>query len=213
MKINFHNVMPHPLIDFKHPEDSVWGTSFTFNAKEKILLNAESGKGKTTFVNILFGVRKDYNGQLLIDDKAIPDFDEKDLNQLRTDQISVIFQDLQLFPNLTVFENLQIKNNLTNHKSESEMYSYLKALGIENKKDAQCGYLSMGQQQRVAIIRALLQPFQFLLMDEPFSHLDEQNSATALKLIEEEVHKNEAGFLITSLGEKHNFNFDRELII
>lgn len=213
MQIKFENVMPHPLQDFKHPEDSVWGKNFAFGTPEKILLNAHSGKGKSTFVNIIFGVRKDYNGIVTIDGKSILDFSEKEIKRLRAEKLSMLFQDLQLFPNLSVRENLLIKNQLTHHKTEEQIKSLLDELGMLGHYEKRCGHLSMGQQQRVAIVRSLLQPFEYLLMDEPFSHLDEENTQIGLRLINKETDQNKAGFLITTLGENHGFSFDRELKI
>jgi putative ABC transport system ATP-binding protein len=69
----------------------------------------------------------------------------------------------------------------------------------------------MGQQQRVAIIRALCQPFDWLLMDEPFSHLDEENTQRALSLINRRANDINSGFILTTLGGNHNFDFNREL--
>jgi ABC-type multidrug transport system ATPase subunit len=68
--------------------------------------------------------------------------------------------------------------------------------------------LSLGQRQRVAIIRALCQPFDFLLMDEPFSHLDDDNIAILTELIGSEVEKQKAGMILTSLGSEYNFTYD-----
>lgn len=213
MKIEFKNVMPHPLKDFKHPENSVWGKTFEFGHQESILLNAQSGKGKSTFVNIIFGIRKDFDGEVLIDDENIRSFSDRQIEHLRSKKLSIIFQDLQLFPNLTVKENLLIKNNLTQHKTEEEIKAMLEHLGMMGHYERRCGHLSMGQQQRIAIIRALLQPFEFLLTDEPFSHLDEENTQLSLELIEKEAQKNKAGYLVTTLGEHHGYSFDKILTI
>ena len=76
---------------------------------------------------------------------------------LRKNKISVVFQDLQLLGDLTVIENLTLKNELTNHKTLSEIESMLTKLGIGEKKHQSCKTLSLGQQQRVAIIRSVLQ--------------------------------------------------------
>ena len=80
-----------------------------------------------------------------------------------------------------------------------------------NKWEQKCGLLSMGQQQRVAIIRAMAQPFKWLIMDEPFSHLDVDNTNRCLKIIHERTTELGAGFVLTTLGDFHNYNYDQEL--
>jgi ABC-type phosphate/phosphonate transport system ATPase subunit len=87
----------------------------------------------------------------------------------------------------------------------------LEALEIDNKWEQKCGLLSMGQQQRVAIIRALCQPFEWLILDEPFSHLDIENTQRSLKLIDERCNHLKAGFVLTSLGDRHEYNYDDEI--
>lgn len=203
--------MPHPLASIQHSEKSIWGNFIPLTANEKIMLNASSGKGKSTFTMTVNGMRKDYEGTLLYDDVDIKTFTPDDWTIIRQKKISVVFQDLQLFPKLSVRENLQLKNSLTDTFSETEMKQFLTALEIEDKWEQQCGLLSMGQQQRVAIIRALCQPFEWLIMDEPFSHLDEENTQRSLKLIDERVTELGASFVLTTLGENHGFNFTREL--
>lgn len=211
MHISFQSVLPHPLKDYRHGADSVWKNNFTLEFPSKVLLNATSGKGKSTFANILYGVRQDYDGTILLNQKDIRTFSLHEWIELRRTKLSVIFQDLQLFGDLTAWENLQLKNTLTKHKSDEEINAMLELLGIPDKKNQTAKTLSLGQQQRVAIIRSLLQPFELLIMDEPFSHLDEINTNIALDLIVRETNQNKGGFILTSLGGKHNFTFDTEL--
>jgi putative ABC transport system ATP-binding protein len=211
MKIEFKNVLPKPLADYPHGENSVWNTNFSVQFPKKVILNASSGKGKSTFVNILYGVRSDYKGEVYINDKLVSNFSLNDWVQLRRAKLSVIFQDLQLFPDLTVWDNLLLKNNLNNHKTEIEIEEMLSLLGISEKKNQLCKNLSLGQLQRVAIIRSLLQPFELLLMDEPFSHLDENNASIALELIVKETEFNKGGFILTTLGSYHGFSYEQEL--
>ncbi len=211
MTITFNNLLPFPLEEYPHGNESVWKNNFELHLPKKIVLNASSGKGKSTFVNMIYGLRKDYSGELLIDGKNIADFTLDDWIELRKEKMSIVFQDLQLFPELTVFENLQLKNELKQHKTDEEMFEMLELLGIGDKKNQLCKNLSLGQQQRVAIIRALLQPFELLLMDEPFSHLDEQNASIALNLISKETDANQGGFILTTLGSYHGFQYEQEL--
>lgn len=211
MTVTFNNVLPLPLQDFDHSSDSVWLNSFSLEFPKKILLNASSGKGKSTFINTLCGLRKDYTGEIKIDGKVISALKLDDWIEFRKFKISAVFQDLQLFPDLTVWENLQLKNNLTQHQTEARITEMLNILGIGNKTQQICATLSLGQQQRVAIIRALLQPFELLLLDEPFSHLDDHNASLALELIIEETDRNQGGFILTTLGSHHGYQFEQEL--
>jgi putative ABC transport system ATP-binding protein len=87
------------------------------------------------------------------------------------------------------------------------------ALGIAEKMQSKCGTLSLGQQQRVAIIRALAQPFQMLLMDEPFSHLDEDNIRLACALIEHKCKQHNAGLILTTLNQPYFIPYTQQYII
>jgi ABC-type lipoprotein export system ATPase subunit len=211
MNITFQNIMPIPLSSFKHNQNSIWGKEITLNQGNRILLNASSGKGKSTFSNIIFGLRNDFDGRLIFDNTDTKSFSSQEWTNIRKNKISIVFQDLQLFPTLTVRENLIIKNNLQKIYSETELLDFLKLLGIEDKWNQKCGLLSMGQQQRVAIIRSLCQNFEWLILDEPFSHLDQENSLMAFELIEKRCKELNAGFVLTSLGEKYNFTYNQEL--
>ncbi|MBI3133074.1 MAG: ATP-binding cassette domain-containing protein [Bacteroidetes bacterium] len=211
MTLEFKSVLPFPLREYNHAGDSVWKNEFVLEFPSKVMLNASSGKGKSTFVNTVYGVRHDYDGTILLNGRDLRSLSLHEWIELRKTSMSVIFQDLQLFGELTAWENLQLKNNLTFHRSDAEIMAMLETLGIPDKKNQTCKTLSLGQQQRVAIIRSLLQPFELLLMDEPFSHLDEENAHIALGLICRETAKNNGGFVLTSLGSKHGFTFDREL--
>lgn len=211
MYLEFKNVMPSPLSDYPHDESSVWKAGFKLEFPKKVILNANSGKGKSTFVSAIYGLRNDYTGSIEIDGSPIEKFSLDEWIELRRVRLSAIFQDLQLFPELTVWENLTLKNELTGHKKDHEIDAFLKELGIADKKNQLCKNLSLGQQQRVAIIRSLLQPFELLLMDEPFSHLDENNAKIALALINQETDANNGGYVLTSLGSYHGFAYDYEL--
>lgn len=211
MKIVLDHIMPVPLASIQHKADSIWGNFVELDHGKKILLNASSGKGKSTFTLTTIGLRNDYQGTITYDGRDIRTFTPDDWAIVRQEKISVVFQDLQLFPNLTVGENLLLKNSLNPVYSESEIRNMLLRLEIEDKWNQQCSLLSMGQQQRVAIIRAMCQPFELLILDEPFSHLDEENTQRCLKMIDERCTEQGAGFVLTTLGDRHQFNYDQEL--
>jgi len=203
--------MPTPLASIEHGSISIWGSQVELKAGERILLNASSGKGKSTFTFTSIGLRKDYSGQITYDGKDVRTFTPDDWTNIRQIKISVVFQDLQLFPNLSVKDNLKVKNELQHVFTEEQLKDKLAILGIADKWEQKCRLLSMGQQQRVAIIRALCQPFEWLILDEPFSHLDKANAEIALKMIDDRCNTLNAGFVLTSLGDDYGYKYTREL--
>ena len=98
---------------------------------------------------------------------------------------------------------------MTNFKSENQIKTWFEALGIAEKLDVKVGLLSFGQQQRVAMIRALVQPFDFILADEPISHLDDKNSEIMGKIMLDEAQAQGAGVIVTSIGTHMNLNYER----
>ena len=82
-------------------------------------------------------------------------------------------------------------------------------LGIGDKTNSLIGRMSFGQQQRVAMIRALVQPFDFILADEPISHLDDRNAAIMGKIMMDEAKSQGAGVIVTSIGKHMNLNYER----
>lgn len=212
MIFELDHIIPKPL-ENQIEQNSIWNTSCQLVTDKNYIVLAESGKGKSTLTSFLYGLRTDYTGELNIDGKNTKDFSLNDWSFLRKSKLSIVFQDLKLFGEYTLLENLWVKNEITQHKTNAEIMALVEKLGLKGKEKQLCETLSYGQQQRVAIIRALLQPFEFLLLDEPFSHLDEVNSKLALELIEEECKKNKAHFLITSLGNNHQLSNIERIII
>ena len=121
----------------------------------------------------------------------------------------MLFQELRLFPELTAMENVEIKNNLTHFKSGKEIEQWFEALGIADKMSSPVRLMSFGQQQRVAMIRALVQPFDFLLADEPISHLDDANSQAMASIMTDEAKRQGAGVVITSIGKHMELPYDK----
>lgn len=211
MNITLDHILPEPLASIQHAKESIWVNRIELKHGEHVMLNASSGKGKSTFTSTIFGLRNDYVGTLYFDERDVRELNPTDWTELRMKKLSVVFQDLQLFPKLSVRENLLLKNSLTDVFTEAQLFDMLERVGIGDKWQQACGLLSMGQQQRVAIIRALTQPYHWLILDEPFSHLDKDNSAICLDMIQERTKEQEAGFVLTTLGEHYGYSYDREL--
>lgn len=206
MIFRLEKLIPLPMLEVKTSGSSIWeAESFLFTQGEKYLVEAASGKGKTSLLSIMYGLRKDYRGTLYIDDTSSSSLRPRDWSNLRKRKISYIFQGLELFDDLSALDNVLLKNKITGFKSKAEITEMAEKLGVDMFLHKKCGILSFGQRQRIAIIRALCQPYEFLFADECFSHIDNANSLIAMELIKGECEKQNAGLILTSLGNsEHN---------
>jgi ABC-type lipoprotein export system ATPase subunit len=211
MIIRFDKVVPLPLLEYPHHKEGLWNNNHEIKTGEKVLINAASGKGKTTFTHVLMGLRQDYIGRIFFDSKDLSLLAVKDWLDIRQKKLSVVFQDLQLLPSLTCEENLLINTNLKGGLSINQLKEWAEFLGIETKWTVKAGLLSMGQQQRLALLRGLSQPFETIVLDEPFSHLDDQNTLLAIELIEKRCTELNAGFLLTTLDPTDKIKVDKEI--
>lgn len=209
MQLQIRDLLPVYFEESRKVSSEIWGKDLAFAKGELIKIVAPSGSGKTSLMSFLYGMRKDYNGSILYNDKKSKDLDAEQMAGWRKDHISVVFQDLRLFPEQTVRENLEIKRQLNPYHTADKISYMADRLGIGNKLQSKTKICSYGEQQRVAIIRSLLQPFDFLLLDEPFSHLDNQNSEKAMELMLEEAKLRNAAILFADLERIDYFPFTR----
>ena len=190
-----------------HPSDIYLREEVVFAPAKRYLIRAQSGRGKTSLLSFIYGDRDTYEGTITYDGVARP----KDLFSYRSNKLSYLFQDLRLFPSLTAKENIQLKNRLTGYFSSEQVSQLLERVGLVHKVDTPLAALSLGQRQRVAFLRALAQPFEVLLLDEPFSHLDEANTHLRWELLQEECSQRGATLLMTSLEVNDLLNYDQVL--
>jgi putative ABC transport system ATP-binding protein len=209
MIIQMNRVLPKPIKELNYSKSDIWDKTPEFDSKLKYMVKAPSGTGKTTMLSIIYGIRKDYEGSASIDSRNIRDLSNRETMEIRKRKLSIVFQGLQLFPELTAFENIEIKNKLCSTLAKEKIYEYAERLGVAFLMDRKADILSFGQRQRIAVIRALAQPFDFLLLDEPFSHLDSENARLCLELISEVCDANGSGFILTTLGSDYNFQYDK----
>lgn len=193
------------------PSSDVWKTGVTFRRGEACLVEATSGAGKSSMCAYIYGSRCDYEGRLSFNGRDVADFSIDHWQQLRRTNLAYLPQELSLFPELTALQNILLKNALTNHVETDRIEEWLHILGIDSRRDYPVGRMSVGQQQRVAIIRALCQPFDFILLDEPVSHLDERNNKIAAGMILDEAQRQGAGVIATSVGNPLLLNPSRTL--
>ncbi|PID92389.1 MAG: ABC transporter ATP-binding protein [Bacteroidetes bacterium] len=201
MNITLEKLIPLPLLEQDTSGSEVWeAESLLFIQGKRYVVEAPSGRGKTSLLSILYGLRNDYRGRVLYDGKNGAEFSTAEWAAIRKTHLSFIFQGLELFEQLSALDNIRLKNELTAHCSLDEILEMAEILGIAPFLNRKAGILSFGQQQRVAILRALCQPFDFLFADECFSHIDTDTSSTALKLILEACEQRGAGLILTSLN-------------
>ena len=166
------------------------------------IVEAESGTGKSSLCSFVYGARTDYDGEILFDGEDVRGFSIERWCALRREALAYLPQEMRLFGELSAMDNIMVKNRLTSYRSESEVMGMLDRLELAHKAGEPSGRLSVGQQQRGAIVRALCQPFDFLLVDEPVSHLDVRNNATVASLIVEEATARQASVIVASVGNK-----------
>ena len=206
--IQLNNTLPRVFAGQEGIHSDVWLQNIVLERGKRYLISAESGTGKSSMCSYIYGYRQDYSG--------IISFDGNDIHSLTVDQwcgirqrhIAYLPQDMRLFGELTAIENVELKNGLTGFKSKDEIKRMFQLLGVADKLDSLACKLSIGQQQRVALIRTLCQPCDFILLDEPVSHLDEENNRIVADLIVQEAGKQGAGIIATSVGNHLKMDVD-----
>jgi putative ABC transport system ATP-binding protein len=209
MQVLIDNISPTFLEKEKILSSAFWERQLTIDPAEKIQIIAPSGRGKTSLIHFLYGMRNDYTGSILYDDNNVKNIGSEALAALRSTKLSIIFQDLRLFPQHTVIENIEVKRKLNPFHESGRIEEMAYMLGIASKLSKPVYTCSYGEQQRIAIIRALQQPFDLLLMDEPFSNLDEDNRHKAMELIIAEAAKRNASLLLADLEQRDYFPADK----
>lgn len=200
--IRLEQMLPKVFENESIPRSEVWRSDVTFRRGERWLIEAASGGGKSSLCAYIYGSRIDYLGRLWFDDTDTSTLSIADWQQIRRVSIAYLPQELDLFPELTAIENIRLKASLTDSASEERIRGWMRELGIDFRADYPVGRMSIGQQQRVAIIRSICQPFDFILLDEPVSHLDEENNRIAARMIVREADRLGAGIITTSVGNR-----------
>lgn len=213
MEITISGVVPHPLQEHVKEDSDIWNKDVTFHQGDQYIVDAQSGRGKSTLIQSLYGIRKDYDGRIKYGDQDIRGMHSDQLAVYRQRHISILFQDLRLFPDLTAWDNIQANALLADNVPAEKIEEMARRLQVTHVLHKKTFYLSYGERQRIATIRALVQPFDWLLMDEPWSHLDKENTMASYKLIREVVKEQSAGMIMTTLGEDHFLSIPNHLYL
>jgi putative ABC transport system ATP-binding protein len=166
-----------------------------------ICINGPSGSGKTTLLNIIGGVDRPTRGKVTVDNVDITRLGESQITRFRLEKIGFIFQFYNLFPTLTAFENIELPLILSKKPKETRekrVSDLLEIVGMKERADHKPDELSGGEQQRIAIARALTNNPTLILADEPTGDLDSENAIAFMKLVKELNKKQGQTFLIVT---------------
>lgn len=186
--------------DLEHSQ--IWKKNITFQKGKKFLIVAPSGSGKSTLATAILGTHFQYEGNIKYDQQIVKNLHLEEIVTNRKEGVSLLFQDVRLIKDLSISENILLRVfNQDRKKFIPLMEEYASRLGIENllnKKAENCSY---GERQRSAIVRSLVNPTDFLIYDECFSHLDMENKKIAFSLINEVSQKSGSSVLFFELNE------------
>lgn len=158
------------------------GVDLKIEKGELAVILGQSGAGKTTLLNILGGMDKASSGQVYLDGREISGLRERELSDYRRRDVGFVFQFYNLIPNLTALENVEMASQLVKGSIPPE--ELLRDVGLSDRKDNFPAQLSGGEQQRIAIARAVAKVPKLLLCDEPTGALDYNTGKTVLKLLQ-----------------------------
>ncbi|HXW61232.1 MAG TPA: ABC transporter ATP-binding protein [Candidatus Acidoferrales bacterium] len=186
------------------------GVSFEVQAGEWIAIMGPSGSGKTTLINILGGLDTPTSGRAVVDGTDLARLDEAGLTRFRAEKIGFVFQQFYLVPYLTALENVMLAQYFHSTTDEREARGELERVGLGDRLHHLPGELSGGEQQRVAVARALINQPKLILADEPTGNLDEANEQTVLELLRE-LHKEGHTILIVTHAPEIGLLVDRRV--
>ncbi|WP_276980351.1 ATP-binding cassette domain-containing protein [Flavobacterium filum] len=182
------------------------------NVSEALLITGNSGKGKTTLLHLLGGLLRPSSGTISIEETAISSLSEKELDSFRGKNIGLVLQQSHFVASLNVLENVVLASWLaTGKKATDKAKSLLKQLDLENQMYKLPSNLSVGQQQRVSIARALINEPKLLLADEPTSSLDDENAFKVADLLAKLSKEYKASLIIVTHDQRLKNKFPNQL--
>lgn len=192
--------------------DTLIFPDITCNRGEQWLLLGQSGSGKTTLLHLLGGLRRAQSGHIMIDGRDITNMVESSLDKFRGQNIGIIFQQSHFVKAITVRENLQLCQQLAGLKKDDQRIDQiLERLGIAHKADAKPHRLSVGEQQRASIARAIINKPKLILADEPTSALDDKHCDEVISLLKEQAAQDNITLLIVTHDNRLKSVFDKSV--
>jgi ABC-type lipoprotein export system ATPase subunit len=192
-------------------------TTFAFpdiknEVAQTLLITGNSGKGKTTLLHLLGGLLRPNSGTISLQDTMVSTLSEKDLDQFRGKNIGLVLQQSHFVSSINVLDNVVLASWLaTGKKASDKAKSLLKELDLEDQMYKLPNQLSIGQQQRVSIARALINEPKLLLADEPTSSLDDENAAKVADLLSALAKEYNASLIIVTHDQRLKDKFSNHI--
>ncbi len=195
--------------------DILKGISFEIHKGEFVAIVGPSGSGKSTLLGIIAGLDNPTSGKVFIDEIDITSMSEAQLARVRNQKIGMVFQAFNLIPTLTAQENVEIPLYVGKHQGSASERAreLLNLVGLGHRLGNRPTQLSGGEQQRVAVARALVTKPAIVIMDEPTGNLDQRNSDTVLQLIRDLREQTHTTFIIATHDPKVATAADRAIRI
>jgi len=214
-----HNLLPMlELFDVKKSFDQPDGTElhildipeFEVGAGEQVVLVGRSGCGKTTLLHVIAGISRPTSGRVKIDGWDVTLMEEAEVDQFRAERIGYVFQTFNLLPSFTAFENVLLGMTFGRVKVEKDRARHLlRRVGLEHRLTHKPPMLSVGEQQRVAVARALANRPQLILADEPTANVDMGNQQQVIDLIRETCREENVALILVTHAPEVAEQFDR----
>lgn len=182
-------------------QSQIWKKKIELKKGESYLIVAPSGSGKSTLATAMLGTHFQYDGAIMYDGVNVQKLPLEEIVAKRRQDVSLLFQDVRLIKDLTISENILLRVFNKNKKEfVPKMQDYARKLGIESLLDKKTENCSYGERQRSAIVRSLINPTDFLIYDECFSHLDLDNKKIAFSLINDVAQNHGSSVLYFELN-------------
>ncbi len=168
------------------------GINLTVQKGEFLAIMGSSGSGKSSLLNLIGGMDVPDSGRIVVDGQDISSYSDEQLTAYRREKVGFVFQFFNLLPNITVYENIEIPLLLSGQEDghRPRILSYIKQVGLAGRENDIPASLSGGEQQRVAIVRALIHEPGIILADEPTGNLDTRTGASIVELIKDTAKRN-----------------------
>ena len=190
--------------------------NLSINKNEMVLLKGRSGAGKSTLLNLMCGLIKPTQGKVIIDNTCISELSDDALSDLLLKRIGIIFQSFNLLPTYTIYENIEIAlapKRLSREAIKEEIMFFLEQFNLKNKEQLQPSELSVGQQQKVAIIRTLIKQPAIIFADEPTGSVDNETAEEILEHLLFLKKEKQVTLVIATHGNVHEKFADKIITI